>query len=350
VTGPVTPADPRDAAPQRVLPLVVRVERADPPTRTDALEAAAIAVLTLLSDPRSHPAPPGAAGAEGDGGADGAAGADGAGGAGGAGGADGAAGADGDGGAEGPGGARGDGSGAGAGVPAGVDGRSAPGVAEPAGAHDGGGADAGEGRPGEWADAMREWADARIRKVVRRARGAEWRRAEALDGITVAHRTAEVRVFPPVPLDGWPRDLARLQVSGTDLTDPAAPPPAAPGVPVLWLSPHVALTAGKAMAQVGHAAQLGWNALSEPDRDRWQAAGFPLAVRTASAAAWTELVDSGLPLVRDAGFTEIAPGACTAVADHPALRRRRSPLPTGRPRDAPGRGRPVGKRDQRSAP
>lgn len=30
---------------------------------------------------------------------------------------------------------------------------------------------------------------------------------------------------------------------------------------------------------------------------------------------------SGLPVVRDAGFTEIAPGSCTVVADHPALRR-----------------------------
>ncbi|MDX3371979.1 peptidyl-tRNA hydrolase, partial [Streptomyces sp. ME02-6987-2C] len=27
--------------------------------------------------------------------------------------------------------------------------------------------------------------------------------------------------------------------------------------------------------------------------------------------------------VRDAGFTEIAPGSCTVVADHPALRRGR---------------------------
>jgi peptidyl-tRNA hydrolase len=168
---------------------------------------------------------------------------------------------------------------------------------------------------------VREWADARIRKVVRRARGAEWRRAEALDGITIAHRTAEVRVFPPVLLDGWPRDLARLQVAGTDLADPGAPAPPAPGVPVLWLNPHLELTAGKAMAQVGHAAQLGWTALDPADRERWRAAGFELAVRTASAADWDRLLRAGLPLVRDAGFTEIAPGTCTAVADHPALHR-----------------------------
>ena len=253
MTGREWRLDPRDAAPQRVLPLVVRVERADPPARTDALEAAAVAVLTLLTDPRSLPPPQGAGGPAADAGPE-----------------------------------------------------------EP---------DGGSARPGEWAAAVREWADARIRKVVRRARGAEWRRAEALPGITVAHRTAQVRVFPPVPLDGWPRDLARLQVSGTELADPAAPPPPALGVPVLWLNPHLELTAGKAMAQVGHAAQLGWYALVPADRDRWRALGFPLAVRTAPPGRWDALLRAGLPLVRDAGFTEIAAGTCTAVADHPALRR-----------------------------
>ncbi|MBI0295659.1 peptidyl-tRNA hydrolase, partial [Streptomyces sp. PRKS01-29] len=149
----------RDAAPQFVLPLVVRIEKAAPPARTDALETAARAVLVLLSDERA--------------------------------------------------------------------------TAE----------------DGEWAQAVRDWQDARIRKVVRRARGAEWRRAAGLPGITVTGRApatttaegegegedgdgdrlssaaaAEVRVFPPVPLDGWPKELAKLQVSGTDLDDPEPPP------------------------------------------------------------------------------------------------------------------------------
>jgi peptidyl-tRNA hydrolase len=223
VTG-VVPGDPRDLAPQFVLPLVVRVERADPPARTDALEAAALAVLTLLTDPR----------AEGE---------------------------------------------------------------------------------GEWAAAVTAWTDARIRKVVRRARGAEWRRAGELDGITVARGTAEVRVFPPVPLDGWPRDLARLQVAGTDLDDPRPPPPPAEGVPVLWLNPTLELTAGKAMAQVGHAAQLGLAALDPPARTAWRDAGFPVAVREATPRHWAELLARDLPVVRDAGFTEVAPGTCTAVAE-----------------------------------
>ncbi|MFG2648320.1 aminoacyl-tRNA hydrolase [Streptomyces sp. NPDC048436] len=220
---------PRDEAPQFVLPLVARIERAEPPHRTDALETAARAVLVMLADERSI----------GD---------------------------------------------------------------------------------GEWAQAMRDWQDARIRKVVRRARGAEWRKASALPGITVTGKAAEVRVFPPVPLDGWPKELAKLQVSGTDLDDPEEPLPADPTAPVLWMSPDVDMSAGKAMAQAGHGAQLAWWELSDEERTAWRDAGFPLSVRTPDAALWRELVASGLPVVRDAGFTEIAPGSCTVVADHPALR------------------------------
>ncbi|WP_344401866.1 aminoacyl-tRNA hydrolase [Streptomyces longisporus] len=219
----------RDQAPQFVLPLVVHIEKAAPPARTDALETAARAVLGMLSDERSL----------GD---------------------------------------------------------------------------------GEWAEVMRDWQDARIRKVVRRARGAEWRRAEALPGITVSGKSAEVRVFPPVPLDGWPKDLARLQVSGTDLDDPEPPATADPTVPVLWLNPDLDMSAGKAMAQAGHGAQLAWWELSDEERAAWRDAGFPLAVRSADPERWGRLTTSGLPLVRDAGFTEIAPGSCTVVADHPALR------------------------------
>ncbi|MEV6402253.1 MULTISPECIES: peptidyl-tRNA hydrolase [Streptomyces] len=226
-----TEPHPRDEAPQYVLPLVVRLEKADPPGRTDALETAARAVLVLLSDER----------------------------------------------------ALGD---------------------------------------GEWARTVRDWQDARIRKVVRRARGGEWRRAGELPGITVTGKAAEVRVFPPVPLDGWPKELAKLQVSGTELDDPQEPPAADPGVPVLWMSPEVEMSAGKAMAQAGHGAQLAWWELSDAERSSWREAGFPLAVRTAGPERWRELIASGLPLVRDAGFTEIAPGSCTVVAEHPALRSR----------------------------
>lgn len=217
------------AAVEFALPLVVRIERAAPPARTDALQTAARAVLTLLSSPEA----------------------------------------------------------------------TAP--------------------DGPWTATVRAWEAARVRKVVRRARGAQWRSAEGLPGRTVRGHTAQVRVFPPVPLDGWPRELARLQVSGTELDEPDPPAAPSPGTPVLWLNPRLDMSAGKAMAQVGHGAQVAWWALDETARADWRRRGFPLAVRTATVARWAELAGGDLPMVRDAGYTEIAPGSYTVVADHPAL-------------------------------
>lgn len=167
---------------------------------------------------------------------------------------------------------------------------------------------------------MRAWTDGRIRKVVRRGRGAGWERAAALPGITVVHRTAEIRVFPPVPVDDWPPELSRLQVSGTELDDPEPPGAVPGGTPVMWLNPGLSMTAGKAMAQVGHAVQLAWWELGPRGRSGWKDREFELAVRTAGADRWADLVASGLPVVRDGGFTEVAPGSCTVVADLPALR------------------------------
>lgn len=137
-----------------------------------------------------------------------------------------------------------------------------------------------------------------------------------LPGITVEVEGAEVRVHPPVPLDDWPRDLARLQVKGTELEDVESPGPAADGV-VLWLNPAITMSAGKAMAQVGHAAQLAWWASGAAGREAWRAAGLRCAVRTATPSGWEKLLAGGGPVVRDAGFTEIEPGSCTVAAEAP---------------------------------
>jgi peptidyl-tRNA hydrolase len=201
-----------------VLPLVVRIERDGPPTRTDALEAAARAVLVMLT---AH---------------------------------------------------------------------------EP-----------------DWQQAIRAWDGSRIRKVVRRGRGAEWRRAAELPGITVTQGGAEVRVYPPIPVDGWPPELSRLQVGGTNLDDPERPADPEPGTALILLSPHLEMSAGKAMAQAGHAAQLGWRSLSRRKRERWQRAGFPLSVRTATAQQWRAALKSRAPVVHDAGFTEVEPDSQTAL-------------------------------------
>jgi peptidyl-tRNA hydrolase len=201
-----------------VLPLVVRIERDEPPRRTDALEAAARAVLLMLTSDRA-----------------------------------------------------------------------------------------------DWREVIRAWDSQRIRKVVRRARGAEWRRALVLDGLDVVHGTAQMRVYPPIPIDGWPPELSRLQVGGTELADPEPPDAPTPGVPLVLVSPHLEMTAGKTMAQAGHAAQLGWRESAPIDREEWRRAGFPLAVRDATPAQWAAAIAAGAPVVHDGGFTEVDPGSQTAL-------------------------------------
>ncbi|PZS25111.1 MAG: peptidyl-tRNA hydrolase [Pseudonocardiales bacterium] len=171
----------------------------------------------------------------------------------------------------------------------------------------------------EWIEPVAAWDRDRIRKVVRRARGAEWRRALTIDGMDVVQGSAELRVYPPIPVDAWPAELARLQVGGTKLADPEPPPDPPAATPLVLLSPHVEMTAGKAMAQAAHAAQLGYRASSRAARAAWQDKGFELAVREPTRSQWAEAVRGGAPVVHDGGFTEVEPNTQTALAVLPWL-------------------------------
>ena len=120
---------------------------------------------------------------------------------------------------------------------------------------------------------------------------------------------AEARALLPGPVDAVPKVVSRLQIGGTDLPDDD-PGPLPPGIPVIWVNGALGMTVGKAAAQVGHASMLDAAA-------RGLTTVPPYAVRTVGRERWAQLcraVERGEAVaVRDAGFTEVAPGTITAI-------------------------------------
>jgi peptidyl-tRNA hydrolase len=183
---------------------------------------------------------------------------------------------------------------------------------------------------GEWHEAIRDYCRGHIRKVTRRARGAHWIAAQELPGITIDLDGTQVRVLVPGLVTELDPRISRLQVGGTDV------PPDEPGdnsagdaaaTLRVWLAPSPVMTLGKAMAQAGHAGMIAAALLAGSDQDelaRWADAGCPAAAGRATAGVWAELSDAmadqaqawsedRLLAVRDAGFTEVAPGTVTVI-------------------------------------
>jgi peptidyl-tRNA hydrolase len=163
---------------------------------------------------------------------------------------------------------------------------------------------------GEWHETVSVWVTTQIRKIARRARGAHWAAVQELPGVTCEVDGAEARALLPGPVDDVPRVVSRLQIGGTEL-EPDDPGPIPPGAPVIWVNAELGLSVGKAAAQVGHASMLYAAAHGLTDVPAF-------AVRDAGGERWAQLcaaVQRGEAVaVRDAGFTEVAPGTITCIA------------------------------------
>ncbi|MBO3088257.1 peptidyl-tRNA hydrolase [Cellulomonas dongxiuzhuiae] len=209
-----------------VMQLVVRVERADPPSRTAACAAAATAVVALLADERAQP-------------------------------------------------------------------------------------------DGPWEPAVRRWTDLAIRKHCRRARGVAWDRAAHLPGVTVEVDGAQVRAFVPTPTDAIPRELAKLQLSGSEPDDPGRAERVdvlLDGPVVVSICPEPPLPFGKAAAAAGHAAQVAAAQMDAGRYRRWRDAGFPVVVEHPGTERWASLLGTSPVRIVDAGFTVVPTGTTTALA------------------------------------
>ncbi|MFD4194657.1 peptidyl-tRNA hydrolase [Amycolatopsis thermoflava] len=176
---------------------------------------------------------------------------------------------------------------------------------------------------GEWHEPVHDWVAGHIRKVARRARGAHWVAAQDFPGVTVSVEGAEVRALVPGRVVDVPKEISRLQISGSDLP-PDEPGPAPDGLPLLLLNPEVAMTVGKAAAQVGHGTMILGSLLGDDELAAWAERGYACVVRTATVDQWKQLHPGDDPAaawrerrvvaVRDAGFTEVDPGTVTVLA------------------------------------
>ncbi|GAB2515813.1 peptidyl-tRNA hydrolase [Corynebacterium atrinae] len=168
-----------------------------------------------------------------------------------------------------------------------------------------------------WRIGLESWYGHLIRKVARRARNKAWEEVQAIPGVTIDAAGALARAFVPTAVSRVPAAVRKLQIHGTEL--PADDPgPVDPTVPLIVIDGGLSMTTGKAAAQVGHASMLLAAARDLAWVRGWAEKGFPLNVREVTSAEFRQESDRlGAVVVRDGGYTEVEPGARTAVACAP---------------------------------
>lgn len=169
------------------------------------------------------------------------------------------------------------------------------------------------GEEGFWRDGLRGWYSHRIRKVARRARNKAWDDVQALPGVTVG----AVRAFVPSLVSDVPHEIAKLQIKGTDL-ESGEELMLDDALPTILINADLSMSAGKAAAQVGHASMLYAAELSAEVAKRWAGHDYALNVREVPGEVFAAMMSApGVVPVRDAGFTEVAPGSITALTVPP---------------------------------
>jgi len=149
-----------------------------------------------------------------------------------------------------------------------------------------------------WHDGFDDWWRDSFRKVCLRAEPREWEAVRQLDH----ERVGDVACLPPVRRSARDRVLARMQTLSDEAGQlPALHEPLTAGL-TLVVAGGLGMSAGKTLAQIGHAALL---ADLDPRLD--------VDVARADAGEWARLVRRAAAIVRDGGLTELTPGSETVL-------------------------------------
>ncbi|MFO0626980.1 MAG: aminoacyl-tRNA hydrolase [Polyangiales bacterium] len=171
-----------------------------------------------------------------------------------------------------------------------------------------------------WREGFDAWFARSFRKVCLRASEKDWAKLQGYDqGMGHARGQPVVCALPPRTKSQRDKLLVNLQAFTTGaFAEDLATVDEGDAPMRLVRNDAVAMSAGKAVAQIAHASMHA-SALFARDHAgglaRWRAAGYPCALRRADAEAWTALKHAEpAAVVRDAGLTEVAPGSETFLA------------------------------------
>ena len=170
----------------------------------------------------------------------------------------------------------------------------------------------------QYEEAIAAWRE-RPGKVCLRARtNAQWEQVLAEPHTLAGQPDGEAVVaLPPRRRSERGPLLERLQAMSSALGSPPDDAPERPGAVTYALNPAAAMSSGKTVAQIAHAAVM---AADTGELEDWVAAGCPGQVIAPGPERFAALAAQGTCVARvvDAGLTEVAPGTVTVLALAPA--------------------------------
>jgi peptidyl-tRNA hydrolase len=166
-----------------------------------------------------------------------------------------------------------------------------------------------------WTDAFAAWQQ-RPRKVALRADATEMDAIAQLGAEPVETELGVTLLALPPRLRSSSEALLASLRPYTDGPRPSEEPPPPEGLHLVYtVRPGVLRTAGKAMAQAGHAALMAADALDPEAVSAWRAAGCPGEVEEVDDETWaSRRAAPDAVVVADAGLTQVEPGTETVIA------------------------------------